>query len=65
MYQSMTWYKEMPIKIQDYTMYTSLIVINMTDYDVILGIDYLSTYHALIYCQKNRVRFQPLEVKSF
>ena len=64
-YQSTTWYKYVPIKVQDYVMYTNLIVIDMTDYDVILGMDWLSTHHAVIDCRKKRVRFQPLKAKSF
>ena len=38
-YQWTTWYKDVPIKVQDYVMYAKLIVIDMTDYDVILGMD--------------------------
>ena len=38
-YQATTWYKDVPIKVQDYVMYANLIVIDMTDYDVILGMD--------------------------
>ena len=56
-YQSTTWYKDVPIKVQDDVMYAILIVINMTDYDVILSMDWLSTHHAVIDCRKNRVRF--------
>ena len=64
-YQSTTWYKDVPIKVQEYVMYANLIVIDMTDYDVILGMDWLSTHHAVIDCRKKRVRFQPLKAKSF
>ena len=56
-YQSTTWYKDVPIKVQEYVMYANLIVIDMTDYDVILGMDWLSTHHAVIDCRKKRVRF--------
>ena len=38
-YQSTTWYKDVPIKVQEYVMYANLIVIDMTVYDVILGMD--------------------------
>ena len=61
----MTWYKDVPIKVQDYVMYANLIVIDMTDYDVILGMDWLSTHHAVIDCRKKHVRFQSLKAKSF
>ena len=39
MYYSTTWYKDVLIKIQDYTLYANLIVIYMTDYGVILMMD--------------------------
>ena len=55
----------MPIKVQDYVMYTNLIVIDMIDCDVILGMNWLSTHHVVINCQKKRVRLQSLKVKSF
>ena len=54
-YQSTTWYKDVPIKVQEYVMYANLIVIDMTDYDVILGMDWLSTHHAVIDYRKKRV----------
>ena len=50
MYQSTTWYKDVLVKVQDYTMYANLIVIDMIDYDVILGMDWLLTHHAVIDC---------------
>ena len=37
----------------------------MTDYDIILGMDWLSTHHAVIDYRKKHVRFQPLKAKSF
>ena len=55
MYQSTTWYNDVPIKFQDYTMYANLIVIDMNDYDVILSMDWFSTYYAVIDCWKKRV----------
>ena len=55
----------MPIKVQDYVIYANLIVIDMTDYDIILGIDWLSTHHTVINYRKKRVCFQPLKAKSF
>ena len=64
-YQSTTWYKDMPIKVQDYVMYANLIVIDMTNYDVILNIDWLSIHHAVNDCRKKRVHCQPLKAKSF
>ena len=57
MYQSTTWYKDEPVKVQDYVMYVNLIVIDITDYDVILGMDWLSAHHAVIDYRKKHVRF--------
>ena len=61
MYKSMTWFKSVPINIGTRALYANLISIEMSDYDVILGIDWLSTYHAVICCQKKHVLFQSLE----
>ena len=33
-YQSTTWYKDVPLRVQDYVMYANLIVINMIDDDI-------------------------------
>ena len=65
MYQSIMWYKNVTVKVQDYMMYSNLIVINMINYDIILSMDWLSTHHTMIDCRKKRVRFQPLKAKSF
>ena len=65
MYQSTFWYKDVPIKIQTHVLYANLIEIDMNDYDVILGMDWLSTHHALIDCHRRRVHFNPLQAKSF
>ena len=56
-YQSTTWYKDVPVKVQDYVMYVNLIVIDMMDYDVILDMDWLSTHYTVIDYRKKRVRF--------
>ena len=57
MYQLTTWYKDTPVKVQDYAMYANLIVIDMIDYDVILNMDWLSTHHAVINYRKKCVCF--------
>ena len=36
-----------------------LVVLDMVDYEVILGMDWLSEYHASIDCVKESVTFQP------
>ena len=52
MYQSTTWYKDVLVKVQDYVIYTNLIVIDIMNYDIILSIDWLLTHHAAIDCRK-------------
>ena len=39
MYQSTTWYKDVPVKVQDYVMYANLKAIDMMDYNVMLDMD--------------------------
>ena len=39
MHQSTTWYKDVPIKVHDYAIYTNLIDIDTIDFDVILGMN--------------------------
>ena len=65
MYESMGWFKNVPINIGTRTLYTNLISIEMSHYDTILGIDWLSTHHAVIDCQKKRVIFQSPEGEKF
>ena len=48
MYKSMYWYKNTPIHIKHNIPYANLIAIEMSDYDVILGMDWLSTHNAMI-----------------
>ena len=65
MYQSLTWFQDVPIKFGNYALYANLIEIDMTDFDVILGMDWLTTHQAVIDCKKKRVRFNPLGAKPF
>ena len=37
----------------------------MVDYDMILGMDWLSKYNATIFCRKKNVVFQPFEGEEF
>ena len=37
----------------------------MYDFDVILGMDWLTTHYAVIDCRKKRVRFSPPKANSF
>ena len=49
----------MPIRFGEHTQYANLVVIEMGDYDVILGMDWLRAHHAAIDCRNRRVQFQP------
>ena len=60
-----TWYKNLAIHVGPQLLYTNLIVIKMSDYDVILGMERLNTHHAIIDCQNKQVLFQPQEKKGF
>ncbi|XP_074562798.1 uncharacterized protein LOC141819374, partial [Curcuma longa] len=51
--------RAVPIRIAERELYCDLIVLDMRDYDVILGMDFLSKYGASIECRKRRVVFQP------
>ena len=42
-----------------------LIVLEMVDYDVILGMDWLSKYNDTIFCRRKKVVFQPSEGEMF
>ncbi|KAL5558463.1 hypothetical protein UlMin_034674 [Ulmus minor] len=44
---------------------TPVIIDEMHDYDVILGMDWLSKYNAKIDCKKRRVLFEPVGEKKF
>ena len=37
----------------------------MSDFDVILGMDWLNAHYAMIDCHRKRVRFSPPNAKSF
>ena len=46
-------------------LYVDLIVLDMVDYEVILGMDWLSKYHVSIDCMKKIVTFKPPEEEEF
>ncbi|XP_062075988.1 uncharacterized protein LOC133780129 [Humulus lupulus] len=54
------WYKTIPITINDREPYVNLVIIDMKDYDVILGMDFLTTYNPRIDCSKKEVIFAPV-----
>lgn len=43
--------------IEDRELSVNLILLNMKDFDVILGIDWLATHHAIIHCYSKEVVF--------
>ncbi|KAL5549485.1 hypothetical protein UlMin_004716 [Ulmus minor] len=54
-----------PMIVDDRELFADLIVLNMHDFDVILGMDWLSKYNATIDCRKRRVIFEPMGEKKF
>ena len=42
-----------------------LIILDMYDYDIILGIDFLAKYNATIECRKRRFTFRPSNEDEF
>ncbi|KAL5537790.1 hypothetical protein UlMin_046097 [Ulmus minor] len=59
------WLKETPIKISDQELYVDLIILEIKDFDVILGMDWLSKYNATIHCKKRKVVFEPHGKEKF
>ena len=49
-----------PIVVDDREFFVDLIVLDMDEYEIILGIDWLSMYHVKINCKKKIVVFHPL-----
>ena len=58
-------FEEVPIKVTERRLSVDLIVLEMVDYDVILGMDWLSKYNTTIFCRRKKVVFQPLEREVF
>ncbi|KAL5563846.1 hypothetical protein UlMin_033593 [Ulmus minor] len=59
------WLKETPIKISDQELYVDLIILEIKDFDAILGMDWLSKYNATIHCKKRKVVFEPHGKEKF
>ncbi|KAL5583473.1 hypothetical protein UlMin_015915 [Ulmus minor] len=59
------WLKETPIKISDQELYVDLIILEIKDFDVILGMDWMSKYNATIHCKKRKVVFEPHGKENF
>ncbi|KAL5561449.1 hypothetical protein UlMin_031196 [Ulmus minor] len=53
------WLRAIPIRVSERELYVDLIILKMYDYDIILGMDFLTKYNATIECQHRRVTFRP------
>ena len=54
------WLRDVPVVVSEREMSVDLVVLDMIDYDVMLGMDFLSKYGATIDCKAKVVSFQPL-----
>jgi hypothetical protein len=50
-------YRYCVVQIKDQELLVDLILLDIQDFDVILGMDWLSTYHASVHCYSKRVTF--------
>ena len=50
-------FKEVTVKVAGRELPVDLIILEKVDYDVILGMDWLSKYNATIFCRKKKVVF--------
>ena len=57
--------KSCVIQVEDREMLLDLILMDMYDYDVILGMDWLAAYHASVDCFRKEVVFRPLGEPKF
>ncbi|XP_043699911.1 uncharacterized protein LOC122650574 [Telopea speciosissima] len=53
------------VEIMDRKSTTDLILLEMKDFDVILGMDWLATYHASVLCFEKRVVVRPMKEPEF
>lgn len=59
------WLRHIPITIVGRQLYVDLVILDMFDYNVILGMDFLRRYNATIACQERKVSFRPEGMKDF
>ncbi|KAL5558007.1 hypothetical protein UlMin_034218 [Ulmus minor] len=59
------WLRAIPVLVSNRELYVDLIMLDLHDYDVILGMDFLSKYNATIECRHRRVVFRPTESDEF
>ena len=53
------WLRVVPIVISERELSADLVILDMIDYNVILGMDFLSKYEATIDCKARVVSFKP------
>ena len=58
-------YKSCEIIVVDRKIIANLIVLDMLEFDVILGMDWLAAYHATLDCHLKMVKFDSLGEPSF
>ena len=63
--QSRFWFRDVPIFLSGRELAVNLVVLEMRDFDSILGMDWLSKYHATIDCKRKSVLFRPSGAESF
>ncbi|KAL5555986.1 hypothetical protein UlMin_038222 [Ulmus minor] len=59
------WLRAVPVVISERELSADLVMLDMTDYDVILGMDFLSKYGAMIDCKAKAVGFNPPGEEKF
>ena len=57
--------RELSVHITDRELYTDAVILGMTDYDLIIGMDFLSKYNASIECRRRQVVFNLNDDKHF
>ena len=53
------WLRVVPVVISERGLSADLVMLDMIDYDVILGMDFLSKYEATINCKAKTISFRP------
>ncbi|KAM6556128.1 hypothetical protein CsatB_003147 [Cannabis sativa] len=62
---SRSWLKGVPVRIDGRELFVDLIVLDLFDFDVILGMDFLTKYGASIDCKQKKVVFTPEDGETF